>query len=87
MAFGKEKNYVRSSSNQHYKFEIGQEVIGIDPIYLRPTEVASLIGDPSKAKNNLGWKPKYDLQVIVKEMVEHDIKNLEDGSSKSSRLG
>jgi GDPmannose 4,6-dehydratase len=49
-------------------------VIRVDPKYYRPTEVELLIGDPNKAMKQLGWKPKYDLSGLVKEMVESDIK-------------
>ncbi|MGV8136179.1 MAG: GDP-mannose 4,6-dehydratase [Mangrovibacterium sp.] len=49
------------------------EIISIDPMYFRPTEVDLLIGDPSKAQTLLGWKPQYDLQSLVKEMMESDI--------------
>lgn len=49
------------------------EIISIDPMYFRPTEVDLLIGDPSKAQSRLGWKPQYDLQSLVKEMMEADI--------------
>jgi GDPmannose 4,6-dehydratase len=48
-------------------------VVKIDPAYFRPTEVELLIGDPAKANNQLGWKPKYDLKALVAEMVEADI--------------
>ncbi|TAN12878.1 MAG: GDP-mannose 4,6-dehydratase [Chitinophagaceae bacterium] len=53
----------------------GQEVLAIDKRYFRPTEVDMLIGDPSKAKQNLGWDPKYDLKALVKEMVQADLEN------------
>ena len=49
-------------------------VLEVDPNYHRPTEVDLLIGDASKAKKELGWQHKYDLQSLVKEMVEADIK-------------
>ena len=49
------------------------EIISIDPMYFRPTEVDLLIGDPSKAQTRLGWKPQYDLQSLIKEMMESDI--------------
>jgi GDPmannose 4,6-dehydratase len=45
--------------------------------YFRPTEVDSLLGDPKKAKRLLNWKPKTSLQSLVKEMVEHEIKEIE----------
>lgn len=51
----------------------GGLVLSIDPKYFRPTEVDLLIGDPSKAKNELGWVPEYDLQGLVKDMMEGDI--------------
>lgn len=51
----------------------GKNVLAIDPRYFRPTEVDLLIGDPSKAKEKLNWKPKYDLPALVKEMVLADI--------------
>ena len=52
------------------------EIIKIDPNYYRPTEVDSLIGDPSKAKKILGWEPKISFESLVKEMVEEDLKSI-----------
>jgi len=49
------------------------EIVSIDPMYFRPTEVDLLIGDPSKAQNILGWQPQYDLKSLVREMMEADI--------------
>jgi GDPmannose 4,6-dehydratase len=60
--------------NGEYQLEIGREVVRVDSKYYRPTEVDLLLGDPSKAINKLGWKPKYDLGGLVKEMVEADLK-------------
>lgn len=54
--------------------KIGQTIIKVDSMYFRPTEVELLIGDASKAFKNLGWKPKYDLQALVKDMVLSDLK-------------
>lgn len=51
----------------------GKNILAIDKRYFRPTEVDLLIGDPSKAHTKLGWKPKYDLEALVKEMVLADI--------------
>ena len=51
-----------------------QPLVKVDPDYYRPTEVDLLIGDPTKSKTQLGWEPKYDLQALVKEMVESDLK-------------
>jgi GDPmannose 4,6-dehydratase len=52
---------------------IGQEVLSVDPTYFRPTEVDLLIGDPSKAKNKLGWVPEHDLASLVKDMMVSDV--------------
>jgi GDPmannose 4,6-dehydratase len=52
---------------------LNKEVIRIDPKYYRPTEVDLLIGDPTKAKEKLGWTPKHDLQSIVKDMMRSDL--------------
>jgi GDPmannose 4,6-dehydratase len=60
-------------NNPSYQLPVGKEVVGIDPRYFRPTEVDLLIGDPTKANTKLGWKPKYDLPALVKEMVEADL--------------
>ena len=51
-----------------------QEIIKIDTTYYRPTEVDSLLGDPSKAKKKLGWQPKISFEQLVEEMVESDLK-------------
>ncbi|RVU25607.1 GDP-mannose 4,6-dehydratase [Sandaracinomonas limnophila] len=59
--------------NGEYQLELGREVVRVDPKYYRPTEVDLLLGDPTKAKSKLGWKPKYDLPALVKEMVESDL--------------
>jgi GDPmannose 4,6-dehydratase len=68
-----EKGYVVSCSNPDYQVEIGKEVVAVDPKYFRPTEVDLLIGDPTKSKTVLGWTPKYDLQMLVSEMVLADV--------------
>jgi GDPmannose 4,6-dehydratase len=68
-----EKGYVVSCSNPDYQVEVGKEVVAVDPKYFRPTEVDLLIGDPTKSNTKLGWKPKYDLQMLVSEMVQADV--------------
>jgi GDPmannose 4,6-dehydratase len=68
-----EKAVVVACSNPQYAVKTGQEVIRIDTNYYRPTEVDLLIGDPTKAKQKLGWKPRYDLDAMIKEMVSHDL--------------
>ena len=52
----------------------GDIVIRIDPRYFRPTEVEELLGDSSKAKKKLGWKPKITLKRLISEMIEEDSK-------------
>jgi len=54
--------------------KLGQTVVKVDPKYFRPTEVDLLLGNPSKAKQKLGWQPKYDLPALVKDMMEADLK-------------
>jgi GDPmannose 4,6-dehydratase len=51
----------------------GDVIVRVDPRYFRPTEVESLLGDPSKAKNELGWEPKITFDELVKEMVQADL--------------
>ena len=66
---------VVAANNPNYPLEIGKTVVRVDPKYYRPTEVDLLLGDPTKAKTQLGWQPKYDLQAMVKEMVASDLTN------------
>ena len=68
-----EVGLIKSCDNPKYQLEIGQEVVGIDPRYFRPTEVDILIGDSTKAKNKLGWFPKYDLNDLINDMMESDL--------------
>jgi len=53
--------------------KFGQTIVKIDPKYFRPTEVDLLIGDATKAKEKLGWVPKYDLKALVEDMVQSDL--------------
>lgn len=53
---------------------IGSTIVKVDPSYFRPTEVDLLIGDPTKSKTRLGWQPKYDLKMLIEEMVSSDVK-------------
>ena len=52
----------------------GKDIIKVDPRYFRPTEVDTLLGDASKAKEKLNWSPKISFEELVKEMVEQDFK-------------
>ena len=82
-----EKGFISSCSNPDYQLPVGKEVIAVDQNYFRPTEVDLLVGDSSKAYKKLGWKPKYDLKDLVKEMIDSDMElvkvefNLKDKGS------
>ena len=67
-----EKGFIKSCDD-NFNFKPGQEVVAVDPNYFRPTEVDLLIGDAAKAKQKLGWQPKYTLKEMVKEMVDYDL--------------
>lgn len=69
-----EKAFVTGCSNPDFQLPEGTEVVNVDPKYFRPTEVDLLIGDASKAKNKLGWEPQLDLQDLVKDMMQGDVK-------------
>ena len=78
-----EEGFVDSIDMEVYTKNVGSEYISkvkegdvllkIDPRYFRPTEVDLLIGDPTKSQTKLGWKPKYDLDMLVEEMVHSDV--------------
>lgn len=57
--------------------ETGKCIIAVDPRYFRPTEVETLLGDPSKAKAKLGWEPKITFKELVAEMMSEDLKSAE----------
>ena len=59
---------------------IGEQLIGVDSRYFRPTEVDLLIGDPTKSKTKLGWNPEYDLPALVKDMMQSDVKLMQKDS-------
>ncbi len=64
---------VVASAGTEYPVPVGQAVVKIDPKYYRPTEVDLLLGDPTKAKEKLGWQPKYDLPALVEDMMRADL--------------
>lgn len=59
--------------NKAPALSVGQTIVRIDPRYFRPTEVETLLGDPSKAKNILGWTPEITVQQMCQEMVANDL--------------
>ena len=69
-----EKAIVTNCKNPNFQIELGKEVLSVDSSYFRPTEVDLLIGDPTKAKEKLGWVPEHDLESLVKDMMTSDLK-------------
>jgi len=70
---------VKACNNSEYQIEIGKEVLAVDPAYFRPTEVDLLVGDPTKAKEKLGWESEYDLKGLVDDMMESDLHIMKKG--------
>ncbi|WP_020164803.1 GDP-mannose 4,6-dehydratase [Methyloversatilis discipulorum] len=68
----KEVGIVAAVTGDRAKVKVGDVIVKVDPRYYRPTEVETLLGDPTKAREKLGWTPKTTLQELVKEMVESD---------------
>ena len=56
-----------------YDSESGELIVAVDPRYFRPTEVETLLGDPAKAKEKLGWEPKITVKEMIQEMMENDL--------------
>jgi GDPmannose 4,6-dehydratase len=52
---------------------VGEVIVKVDPRYFRPAEVETLLGDPSKAREKLGWVPEITVEEMCKEMVAHDL--------------
>jgi GDPmannose 4,6-dehydratase len=80
-----EKGYVSHIDIEKYKIKTGlkklkvklnQEILNIDSYYYRPTEVEYLLGDSTKLREKTGWKPKYDIKYLVKDMMESDLKKI-----------
>jgi GDPmannose 4,6-dehydratase len=70
----KEKAIVAAIDGDHAPaVKVGDVIVQIDPRYYRPTEVETLLGDPSKAKLKLGWVPEITLEQMIVEMVSHDL--------------
>ena len=71
-----EKAYILNCTKKEYQLETGKEVLSIDPTYFRPTEVDLLIGDPTKAKEKLGWEPEIQLEELVRDMMRSDVNSM-----------
>ena len=70
---GTDEKGIAHPKDKRLSFLEGKEIIRIDPRYYRPTDVDTLLGDPSKAKKRLGWEPKITFKELVKEMVRSDL--------------
>jgi len=70
-----EVGIVRAVNGEMAKCKVGDVIVKVDPRYFRPTEVETLLGDPSKAKAKLGWTPKTTLNELVSEMIREDYKS------------
>jgi GDPmannose 4,6-dehydratase len=68
----KETGIVASVSGKRAKCKVGETIVRIDPRYFRPTEVETLLGDASKAREKLGWQPRISIQELIREMIEAD---------------
>ena len=77
-----DERFTKATGKKPYHLELNTEIIKVDPYYFRPTEVDLLHGDPTKAMKKLNWKPKYNLQMLVEEMVQSDVL----GAKKSTVL-
>jgi GDPmannose 4,6-dehydratase len=71
-----EEGTIVACYNPAYQLPIGKKVVAVDPGYFRPAEVDLLIGDSTKARTKLGWKPKYILAELITEMVASDLQNI-----------
>ena len=65
----------KDEQEKGYDTSTGNCIVAVDPRYFRPTEVETLLGDPSKAKEKLGWTPTTTFAEMVKEMVQEDLKS------------
>lgn len=74
-AVGQSVSFVGSGVNEVVVINGQKEpVISVNPKYYRPCEVDTLLADPSLIKKDLGWQPKYNLEIMIKEMIEYDLK-------------
>ena len=70
-----EQGYVADVSNPDAIVKSGQRIVAVDERYFRPAEVQTLLGDPGKAKQKLGWVPKINFEQLVSEMVHEDLES------------
>ena len=65
--------YGNGADEKGFNEKTNKQIVAVDPTYFRPTEVETLLGDPSKAKQKLGWEPEITFQELVTDMVKHDL--------------
>jgi len=70
-----EKGFVAGVNTPDTSLKKGQQIVSVDPRYFRPTEVETLLGDPSKARKKLGWTPRISFEALVQEMVAQDLES------------
>ena len=70
---GREEHAVLTSAPDECAAQAGTRIVAVDPRYFRPAEVETLLGDPTKAREKLGWEPKISFDELVSEMVERDL--------------
>jgi GDPmannose 4,6-dehydratase len=58
-----------------YDVSTGKELVRVDPVYFRPSEVDFLLGDATRARKELGWTPQYSFKALVADMMDHDLKD------------
>ena len=68
---------VKACNHPKYQLKLNSVVVKVDSSYFRPTEVDLLIGNPTKANTKLNWKPKYNLELLIKEMIASDLRIVE----------
>jgi len=67
----------KASDEKGYDGDTGRALVEVDRRYFRPAEVDTLLGNPTKAKKKLGWKPRVTFRELVSEMVREDLKDAE----------
>ncbi len=87
LAFGEVGIEVKSNGKpgleeEYIRCDTGEVVLTIDPQFYRPTEVDLLLGDSTKARTVLGWRPKHDIKSLIKDMIEYDLEEI--GSKNES---
>lgn len=63
------------NEDKAHAVKVGDTIVSVDPLYFRPSEVETLLGDPSHSKRKLGWVPEITLDEMISEMVAHDLDN------------